>query len=259
MLELRKPIIIGAMHLPRFGRWNPKTSIEQLEDYALANCGIFVNNGLTTLYIQDENPSAGKANEETIAVVASLGRLLKKEYPALSLGVVVEAHDAIAPLAIAHACGADFVRIKVFAGAMLKAPGVQQGCGIEAVHYRTAICSSVKIFADAHDRTGYPLVDVPIGTVAGWVAQTGADAVILTGMSYAQSLAYLDEGKAVLGNKPALIGGGVTIGNIAEILQHADGAIVSTSLMSETRSSASLRMWDSDKIRRFVDAVAAVS
>ncbi|MCC8179808.1 MAG: phosphoric monoester hydrolase, partial [Planctomycetes bacterium] len=147
MLDLKKPIIIGALHLPRYGRCNPKTTMAYLEDYVVQNCRVFVENGLETLYIQDENPAPGKATEETIAVVSALGRLLKREFPKLRLGVIVEAHDGVAPIAIAHACGADFVRIKVFAGAMVKAAGIQNACGIEAVQYRTMINSDVTIFA----------------------------------------------------------------------------------------------------------------
>lgn len=255
MLDLKKPIIVGALHLPLYGRCNPRASIAEIEDYLLANCRVFLENGLDTLYIQDENHSAGEAAPETIAVVAALGRLAKREFPALRLGIIVEAHDGVAPIAIAHACGADFVRIKVFAGAMVKGPGVQQACGIQAVQYRTAIGSSATIFADAHDRTGYPLVNVPIGTAADWAARAGADVVILTGMSYAQSLEYLDAGRKAVPDKPIIIGGGVTIDNIKEILEHCAGAVVSTSLMLDKKAAGSPVHWDAEKIKRFMDRI----
>ncbi len=259
MPNLKKPLIIGAVHLPQYGRANPRpgVSMAELEDYVLANCSVFVQNGLDTLYLQDENLSAGRALEETTAVVSALGRLAKREIPALKLGIIIEAHDGIAPIAIAHACGADFVRLKVFAGAMLKAPGLQQGCGIEAVQYRAAIGAEVAIFADAHDRTGYPLAGVPIQAVTDWVSRTGADAVILTGMTYAQSLEYLDIGRKTVKGKPIILGGGVTIDNIAEVLRHADGAVVSSSLMLDRDVKGSPVHWDAGKIRRFMEAVAA--
>ena len=258
MLEMKKPLIIGALHLPRYGRCRPETSMAYLEDYVLQNCRIFVENGLDTLYIQDENPAPGKATEETIAVVSALGRLLKREFANLKLGVIVEAHDGVAPIAIAHACGADFVRIKVFAGAMIKAVGIQNACGVEAVQYRTLLGSDVAIFADAHDRTGFPLAPVPIETIANWIDRIGADAVILTGMTYAQSLEYLKTGRKIIKNhKPIVIGGSVTIENIAEVLEHCDGAVVSTSLMLDNEPKGNMLHWDADKIRRFMDAVRA--
>lgn len=257
MFEMRKPLIVGAVHLPFYGRCGPKTTMAQLEDYVVPNCRVFFDNGIDTLYIQDENMSQGGATEETIAVTAALGRLVKREIPALRLGIIVEAHDGTAPIAVAHACGADFVRIKVFAGAMLKSSGVQQACGIEAVQYRTAIGADVAIFADCHDRTGHPLAPVPVGTVVGWACRTGADAIILTGMNYAQSLEYLDLGRSIVGDRPLLIGGSVTADNIREVLQHADGAVVSSSLMLDKPLPGSPIHWDADKIRRFMDAVRA--
>ena len=89
--------------------------------------------------IQDENLNTGAAYPETIAIMSAVGRLLKREFPALELGIIVQAHDPYAAIAIAQASGADFVRIKVFSGAMLKSEGVRNGIGIEAKNYRTML------------------------------------------------------------------------------------------------------------------------
>lgn len=256
MLLDHLPIIIGAVHLPRYGVWDPKKSIAEIEDYVLTNCGIFYQNGIRCLYLQDENPVKGPAAPETIALMSSLGRLIKKEFPQLELGIIVEAHDGIAPIAIAKACGASFVRIKVFAGAMLKGPGIQEGCGIEATRYRVSIGAEtqVQILADVHDRMGYPLREVPIETAAGWASRAGADALILTGMTYAQSLAYIDACRSKV-KKPILIGGSVTVDNIAEVLEHCDGAVVSSSLMLDSPIPGSCAHWDGEKVRRFMEIV----
>lgn len=252
---MSKPMIIGALHLPQYGRCDAAVSMPELEHYLMTNCRVFYENGLRTLYIQDENTAPKEASAETIATVSALGRLVKREYPDLSLGVIVEAHDPIAPIAIARACGADFVRIKVFAGAMVKGPGIQTGCGIEAVQYRDMIgARDIKIFADAHDRTGFPLADIPIAQIAGWVSGAGADGVILTGFTYSQSLAYADACRDAVDGKPRIIGGSVTPDNIREALKHFDGAVVSTSLMLDREIPGSPLRWDGEKIKRFMDA-----
>lgn len=256
----KKPIIIGALHLPRYGRCNPTMNMAKLEEYVVANCEAFYKGGMKTVYLQDDNSAPGRATEETISVTAALGRLIKKEFPKIELGIIVEAHDPKAPIAIAHACGADFVRIKVFAGAMLKATGIQEACGIEAVQYRAAIgAQDVRIFADAHDRTGFPIVNTPITTIANWVVRNGADAVILTGMNYAQSLEYLDACKSVAGPRPRILGGGATIDNIEEVLQHADGAVVSTSLMLDNKREDCVLKWDYEKVKHFMDKVSELT
>ena len=79
MLMEQKPMIIGAVHLPLYGAWDPRRSIGEIEEYVLANCGVFYNNGIRALYIQDENPETGPAAPETNAHLSSLGRLRKKE------------------------------------------------------------------------------------------------------------------------------------------------------------------------------------
>ena len=252
---MKQPLIIGALHLPRYGRCNPVMSMAELEDYLMANCGTFYENGLKTFFIQDFNPSSKEAAPETIATVSALARLVKREYPDVSLGIIVEAHDAAASIAIAKAGGADFVRVKVFAGAMIKGSGIQNGCGIETVQFREMIgAQEVKIFADAHDRMGFPITDIPIATIANWVSRAGADAVIITGMTYAQSLEYLGACREHVHGKPIIIGGSVTVENIRETLKHFDGVIVSTSLMLDKEIPGDLRRWDGEKIKRFMEA-----
>ena len=56
--------------------------------------------------------------------------------------------------------------------------------------------------------------------------------------------------------KPALVGGSVNEGNIYEILDHCEGAVVSSSLMLDEPIPGSLLHWDAEKIKRFVDKVA---
>jgi hypothetical protein len=125
--------------------------------------------------------------------MSALGRVARQECPHLHPGIIFQAHDPYAPLAVAHACGASFVRIKVFVGAMVKAEAVQNGCGVSARDYRHALGrEDIKILADIHDRTGYPLAQVPIETAAEWADHTGADGLILTGLTDQESLDNLN-------------------------------------------------------------------
>lgn len=257
MKNTKEPIIIGVVHLPLYGRNDPSKSIAEIEDYVLTNLHVFYDNGIQSLFIQDENPNDGSAEPETVALLASLGRLARTEMPQIDLGFINQSNDGIASIAAAQAAGANFVRIKVFSGAMLKAEGVMQGCGVESVKYRTQIGSKVKIFADAHDREGFPLKDIPIEAIAGWVSRAGADGIILTGKSYEETLDYLRRVDKLNLHKPLIVGGSVTEENIHEVLSLADGAIVSSSLMLDKDIPGSQLHWDKEKVRRFVEKVAA--
>lgn len=250
----KKPIIIGALHLPPYGKSNPLQSIDEMEAYAIRNAKVFLENGINMIYIQDENPNMGPATPETIAVITRIGTAVKKALPEIELGIILEAHDGVSPIAVAHACGASFVRIKVFCGAMVKAEGILQGVGNEAVEYRKAIGSNVKIYADAHDRMGVPLVNMPISEIAGWVGRTGADTLIVTGKSYAETLEFVDECKKSGIKKPIIIGGGATIENIPEVLKHCDGAVVSSCLKLDEENDKG-QLWDPDLVKKFSEAV----
>lgn len=255
MKHAQEPIIIGAVHLPYYGRNNPVQSYRELEEYTLINVRAFADNGINTVYIQDENLNPGLAYPETIALLSSLGRLLKTEIKNLKLGFIIQAHDGTAPIAVATVTGADFVRIKVFAGNMYKAEGLQTGVGIEAVNYRTMLQSNVKIIADVYDREGMPMPDVPIDMAIGWADRFGADGFILTGHSYESTIEYLKTADKMNLKKPVLVGGSVKEDNIYEILDHCDGAVVSSSLMLEPALSDSYLHWDVEKIKRFSEKV----
>ena len=56
--------------------------------------------------------------------------------------------------------------------------------------------------------------------------------------------------------KPVLVGGSVNENNIYEILDHCEGAVVSSSLMLDEPDSGSLLHWDPEKIKKFVDKLA---
>jgi uncharacterized protein len=256
-LFAKKPLVIAALHLPPFFSRNDYP-MARLEEYVIRNVEVFVKGGIPAVKLQDETMSNSNARPETIALMSSLGSLIRHEFPALDLGIIIEAHDAIAPIAVAHACDASFVRIKVFVGAMLKSSGIQNGCGITAVDYRNKLgAEHIQILADVHDRTGFPMIDVSIENVSKWAVNTGADGIILTGMDYDQSIRYIKSVRASGVKRPILMGGSVTTENVSEVLSVADGVIVSSSLKKDQVETGNVIKWDLDKVYRFMDAASA--
>jgi predicted TIM-barrel enzyme len=187
--------------------------------------------------------------------MAALGRLAKRQFPDIHLGIIIQAHDPIAPLAVAHAAGAEFVRIKTFVDAMLKAGGIEQGIGIAARDYRHTLGrDDILLMADVHDRSGYPMGDVPIDEAARWAAQAGADALILTGHSYDQSIEYLKTVRNAGVSQPLFMGGGVTAENVTKVLQYASGVVVSRAFKRRDYRSDEILRWDLDSMTRFMEA-----
>ena len=249
------PAVIAALHLPRLNVGD-KIDMDYLEEYAFSNMRLFAEGGIPAVILQDRSFNAASARPETIAMMSSLGRVIRKEYPEVELGIIIEAHDPIASLAIAHASGATFVRLKVFVGAMLKTAGVQQGCGIQALDYRNCIGrNDIKILADVHDRTGVPLVNVPLDLAAHWAVNIGADALILTGSTFNEFLEYLQIVREKVTPKPLFMGGSVTADNVRQVLKFADGVIISSALKKTGAAPEDLLQWDLEKTKRFMDAV----
>jgi predicted TIM-barrel enzyme len=191
-------------------------------------------------------------------MTAALGRLIRAELPQLGLGIIVEAHDPAAALSVAHASGADFVRLKVFVGGAMTADGPRHGLGAAAVAHRAALGRpDIAILADVHDRTARPLSDEPQPFAAHWAAKTGADGLIITGSNFADTLSRIAAVRETVPRRPVLIGGGVTEGNVGEALAASDGVIVSSALMRPDAGADDLLQWDADLCRRFMDAARA--
>ncbi len=227
-----------------------------LEDYVLANVEVFVGGGIGAVKIQDQTAEPSAAAPRSIARLSALARLVRREHPDLSLGVIMQAHDAIGPIAVADAANADFVRLKVFVGAAITADGQRQGLSVEAMAYRAAIGrTDVAIFADVHDRTCQPLGDVPHDVAATWAQKAGADALIITGHSLEESRARIEAARTAGVTRPILLGGGVTEANAREAIRFADGIVVSTSLMRASAREDDLRRWDIDASRRLMEEI----
>ncbi len=82
------PLVIAALHLPDFQR-SPRPSVAWLEDYVLTNVRVFAEAGIPWVKLQDATRTAGPASPETLALMASLGRMIRREYPDLGLGIII--------------------------------------------------------------------------------------------------------------------------------------------------------------------------
>jgi predicted TIM-barrel enzyme len=248
------PLVIAALHLPDLAVARG-TTMAELEDYVLANSAVFAEAGVPALMLQDATREISTASPETLAIMGALGRRLRAEFPQLQLGIIIQAHDHAAALAVAHAVGAGFVRIKVFVGGVMAADGPRDALGTKARAYRHYLRrDDIGILADVHDRTSYPRTDVPHEQAALWAQQLGANGLILTGSTFDESLERIREARAAGVKVPILLGGSVTEANAGAAFAHADGVIVSRSLMKKDMPAAGGVRWDVAAARRFMQA-----
>jgi len=256
-------IVIAALHLPPSPASNQPTSIpmEHIIDFALKNTQKAVRAGVEALYIQDlaDLPIAPSVQPHTVAFLSVIGSAIRKEFPNLVLGVCMMAHGAREPIAVAQAIGAQFVRIKVYTGAMVKAEGILQGCAYEAVTYRKQIhAENIVILADVYDRTGKPLGEIPLAEAAHSASvYCKADGLIITGQTFQESLEMLQIVQNAHLNIPLFLGGGANADNVKEALKYCNGVIVSSSFkpISGWTEESILAEWDYDRVAQFMQAV----
>ena len=261
----RLPKVIAALHLPPFpGAAHPDSrSMAQIREYVLRNVETAVKAGVQGLYLQDlgDHPVAPHVLPHVVAGVSAVGAAVRAAYPDLFLGVCLMSHGAREPLAIAQAIGAQFVRLKVFVGAMVKAEGLLQGCAYEAVQYRAQIhAEDIAILADIYDRTGEPLGRMPLAEEARQAATFGrADGLVLTGKTFDETVEMISEVRQANLGVPLLIGGSVNAGSVSQSLTLADSVIVSTAFKpigGWTRESLQAD-WDAVKVQAFMQASRA--
>ena len=161
------PGVIGAFHLPPLmGSQHPSAQpISVAVDHALRNIEKAVKAGVPAIYLQDlgDTPIATSIQPHTAAALAVVGAAVRREFPDLALGICMMSHGCKEPLAIAQAIGAQFVRLKVYVGAMVKAEGLLEGLAYEAIQYRAHLhANDIQIFADVYDRTGKPMGRMPL-------------------------------------------------------------------------------------------------
>ena len=149
------------------------------------------------------------------------------------VGINVIHNGGLVELAIAVAAGADFIRVCILTGARLwDTGGLDHGCAADLLRKRKDLgAEAIKLFADVDKKHSLPFPGLDLETHIEWTEFYRADALIVSGRMTGDA-PPLDKVRQArdLAARPILMGSGTTAENIAGFLQHADGAIVGSSL-----------------------------
>lgn len=253
-----KPIIgmVQPPALPGTAGWN-RRPFKEILDFALTDAQNLIQGGVDAICVQDlwDGPTSEIATPEIVTYMTIITHEIRK-FTLLPLGVSLIANDAPANFAIAAATNADFVRLKVFVGIMLKGSGMITGCAADALAYRQHLgCEHITICADVHDRSGTVLGNVPLRDDVEGAVWSRADSLIITGRSTEESLAMLKDARQVATDLPIIIGGGTNVKNLNQILPLVDGVIVGATLK---RNGNDPEPVDVERVRNYMSAVNAV-
>lgn len=266
----RPTMLIGVVHLAPLpgAALAPSGAAEAMTaalDRARADLDALVAGGIHGVIVENfgDTPFHGdRVPAATVAAMAAIARELRLASP-VPLGVNVLRNDVGAALAIAAACGLDFVRVNVHAGAMLTDQGVLQGRAAETLAERRRLgATDVLILADVLVKHAQPLAGdraTLLPRLAEDTYRRGlADALIVSGEGTGKAAA-LDDVAAVrraVPEAPVLVGSGVTEATAGAVLEVAHGAIVGTWLKRDGRVDQPV---DVERVRRLVAAAGPAS
>ena len=256
--------VIAALHLlPSAHSRRPITYTQnQMIEHAVMHMQMAYENGVRAAYLQDvhDTPVAPTILPHTVQNVTAVGKALKQTFPDLHLGICLMQHGVKEPLQIANDIGADFVRIKVWIGAMMKAEGVITGCAYEGIQYRDEInAGHIKIFTDIYDRVGVPMHPLPLPEACRQaVTFCQSDGLVLTGMNVDDSVSMFDQIAPLKLGVPLILGGSATVQSVprfSDANHPADhfvvhGAFIKKGLPPKNGLPVE---WGSDEIRAFME------
>jgi len=212
-----------------------RLGLDAIVDAAIVEAEIYRDAGFSGLMIEnmhDRPYLKGSADPATVAAMAAIGREVRRQVR-LPLGVQVLAGANREALAVAHACGASFVRVEGFVFAHVADEGLIESDAGELLRYRRAIgAAEVRVFADVKKKhSSHALTaDVDLVETARAAEFFLADGVIVTGTATGRETEPEDvEAVRKAVGIPTWVGSGVNAENLGRF-RGADGFIVGSSV-----------------------------
>ena len=181
--------LIGMLHLEALpGSPGASLDVAAITEKAVREARIYRDAGFHAVMIEnmhDRPYLKGAVGPEVVAAMAVIGREVRREV-ALPLGVQVLAGANREAIAVAHACGAAFVRVEGFVFAHVADEGVIEASAGDLLRYRRAIgAEPVRVLADVKKKHAAHAVtaDVDVVETARAAEFFLADGVIVTGPS----------------------------------------------------------------------------
>jgi uncharacterized protein len=256
-----RPRLIGMIHLlPLPGSPGWSGSLQQVTDHALADAETLTTAGFDALMVENFGDVPFRPEHVDVETAVSMAALVDRirAASAVPVGVNVLRNDALTAMAIAAVLNAAFIRVNVHTGAMLSDQGWLQGRADETLRLRTRLQANVAICADvlvkhAIAPPGADLAEVARDTFARGLA----DVLIVSGRATGAATNPQDvlAVKRAVPAAPVWVGSGVTAENAPSLLQHAEAAIVGSSLKADALPANPI---DRLRAEKFVEVVRSL-
>lgn len=260
MLSLsgRRKTIIAMAHLPPLPGaplYDRAGGMARIQDLVAQDIEALQQGGVDAIMFGNEGdrPYLLKASPEGLAAMAAC---IATALPLLRVPFGVNyLWDPVATVALAHATGARFAR-EVFTGVYDSDMGLWQPDAAAALRLRANLGAGTRLLFNINAEFAAPLGQRDAAAKARSVVFSSlADAICVSGpmTGEAATADVVATVKAAVGEVPVFANTGVNRDNVADILRHADGAVVGTHLK---RDGVTWNPVDPDRVRRFMDVVA---
>jgi membrane complex biogenesis BtpA family protein len=231
--------MIHVHPLPGSPRYRGET-MREIRQAAVADAIACVEGGMDGLVVENGGDvpfrHPDKLGPETAAAVAVVAAAVKDAVD-VPIGINILANGVMQSMAVAKAVDAQFIRANQWVNAYVANEGIVQGAAAEALRYRSWLrADDVRVFADVHVKHGSHAIvaDRSLAELTSDAEFFDADVLIATG----QRTSDPTPTEEILGVKeastlPVIIGSGLSVGNVDELMAVADGAIVGSSVKDE--------------------------
>jgi hypothetical protein len=241
LFKTERPLI-GMVHLlplpgsPHYAQTGVAGRMQEIIDASMTDAQTLEEAGFSGLIIEnlaDFPYYPEHVPPETIASMGIVAALMRKQIK-IPIGINVLRNDAQAAIAIAATAGLQFIRVNVLTGTYVTDQGIISGQAHLVARERQRLrAENVFIFADLRVKHAVPLAEPNLAQeIDDLFERALADAVIVSGAGSGKPVDpdFLREVKKLAGDRPVLIGSGLTFENAKPLLAEADGAIVGSAI-----------------------------
>ena len=257
---LAKPVI-GMLHLPALpGAPLYRDDLPRIRDRLLQDVAALLDGGVNGLMMEnfgDVPFYPGRVPASVVAHVTALAVEVRRAAANVPLGINILRNDGQSALAVAHAVGAQYIRVNVLCGARVTDQGVIQGIAHDLLRERAILgaSDSIKILADVDVKHSAPLAPRALPDEVDDTIERGlADGLIVSGAGTGKATdpAHVAAVKKTARDVPIFIGSGASVDTVESYLPHCDGFIVGTAFKRDGIASNEV---DVARVREFVKRV----
>jgi len=225
--------IIGMIHVQALpGTPNNDKSIGEIIEIAVNEAKIYQNCGIDAIMLENMHDIPYLNREVGPEIIASMTAVAREVKQSVNLpcGIQILAGANQAALAAAQAAGCEFIRAEGFVFSHIADEGLMNADAGELMRFRKKIgAKNIAVFTDIKKKHSSHAItaDLSISDFAKAAEFFLSDGIIITGKSTSEKadISELQEANEST-CLPILIGSGLTVENITEYWNYADGFIV---------------------------------